>query len=141
MGSKINEIITGEYNHTGNACVYGDTDSEIGTTIHKTNFGEKQVQDLFNSCTKFWNDIDKEYGYDPNLMVLSYNPITNEPYYDYISYIYRHKVSKDLYEIEDYLGNIVTVTEDHSVMIERNGKLLEMKPKDIKENDILISII
>lgn len=27
MQSKINEIITGEYNHTGAACIYGDTDS------------------------------------------------------------------------------------------------------------------
>lgn len=27
MGSKINEIITGEYDHVGAACIYGDTDS------------------------------------------------------------------------------------------------------------------
>ena len=27
MGSKINEIITGKYDHVGEACIYGDTDS------------------------------------------------------------------------------------------------------------------
>ena len=38
------------------------------------------------------------------------------------------------------VGNIVTVTQDHSVMIERAGILLEVKPADIQETDILISI-
>jgi hypothetical protein len=27
MAAKVNEIITGEYNHTGKSIIYGDTDS------------------------------------------------------------------------------------------------------------------
>jgi len=140
MSAKTNEFITGKYDHLGASLIYGDTDSWIGTTLHQTNFGEKTVEELFSSCSQFWNDGDKEYAYNPELIVMSFDPDRNEPYLGHINYIYRHKVSKDLYEIEDALGNIVTVTQDHSVMIERAGILLEVKPADIQETDILISI-
>lgn len=141
MAGKVNEIITGEYDHVGKSIIYGDTDSEIGSTLHQTNYGEKTIEDLFNNSEEFWNDGSKEYAYDPDLMVMSYNPDLVEPFLSHINYIYRHKVSKDLYEIEDELGNIITVTEDHSVMVERNGFLIEVKPTDISDNDILISIV
>lgn len=140
MDSFVNEAITGKYDHTGDAIIYGDTDSEIGTTIHQTNFGEKEIQELFANCSEFWNDGDKEYAYHPDLMVMSYDNDKNQPYFGHINYIYRHKVSKDLYEITDSLDNTITVTEDHSVMIERNGILMETKPVDITDTDILISI-
>jgi intein/homing endonuclease len=71
---------------------------------------------------------------------MSYDEDIDEPYFGHTEYIYRHKVTKDLYEIEDELGNIITVTEDHSVMIERDGKLMDVKPMSILESDILISI-
>jgi intein/homing endonuclease len=124
----------------GKTVIYGDTDSEISTTIHQTNFGEKTIEELFLTCSEFWNDGDKEYAYHPDLMVMSYDPDADEPYLGHINYIYRHRVSKDLYEVEDELGNTITVTEDHSVMIERNGELMEIKPDEINESDILISV-
>jgi DNA polymerase elongation subunit (family B) len=140
MAGKVNEIITGDFDHVGKSIIYGDTDSEIGTTIHQTNFGEKSIEELFAACSEFWNDGDKEYAYHPELMVMSYDPEVNDPYLGHINYIYRHKVTKDLYEIEDELGNTITVTEDHSVMVERDGVLIEVKPTEIAESDILISI-
>jgi len=57
-----------------------------------------------------------------------------------IDYVYRHKVEKEMFEIEDEYGNIVTVTEDHSVMIERDGKFLEIKPTEILDTDLLIGL-
>ncbi len=140
MASKVNEIITGEYDHVGKAIIYGDTDSFLGDTLIATSVGEKSIEELFAACSEFWDNNDKEYAYHPDLMVMSYDPDVNEPYFGHINYIYRHKVSKDLYEVEDELGNTITVTEDHSVMVERNGELLEIKPGDIVESDILISL-
>lgn len=140
MASTANQLIAGEYDHEGVAIAYGDTDSSIGTTMHYTSFGHKEVQELFASCSEFWNVGEKEYAYHPDLMVMSYDPDRNQPYFSHINYIYRHKVTKDLYEIEDQDGNVVTVTEDHSVMVERNGHLVEVKPADILESDCLISI-
>ena len=140
MAAKVNELICEEYDHDGKSIIYGDTDSHLGSTIIRTNKGNVTVEELFESCTEFWNNGDKEYANDSTLKVLSYDPSDNTVMYDSINYIYRHKVTKDLYEIEDELGNIVTVTEDHSVMVEREGVLCEVKPMDIRENDILISV-
>ena len=72
MCSKTNELITGKYDHYGDAILYGDTDSEISTTRHLTNTGEYTIEELFNNCNELWNDGDKEYAYDPNLAVMSY---------------------------------------------------------------------
>ncbi len=144
MISSVNEIITGEYDHVGDAVIYGDTDSEIGSTIHLTNVGEKTIEELFNCGNRFYNEATeygvKEYSMPNSLETLTYNPCFNEIMYGEVNYIYRHKVSKDLYEIEDESGNIVTVTEDHSVMVERDGNLVQSKPADIRENDNLISV-
>jgi hypothetical protein len=140
MAAKVNELLAGKYDHTGEAVIYGDTDSEIGSTVHITNFGEETVENLFANCDTFWNDGDKEYAHSSELMVMSYDAERNEPYLGHINYIYRHRVSKDLYEIEDSAGNTVTVTQDHSVMIERDGVLMEVKPQDIVDTDVLISL-
>ena len=140
MAGTVNQIICGEYNHTGEAIIYCDTDSEIASTMHETSLGKKSIEELFLSCSDFWEDKDKEYAHDPELMVMTYDEDIVQPYFGHINYIYRHKVTKDLYEIEDQFGNTITVTEDHSVMVERDGILIDVKPIDISENDIIISI-
>ena len=141
MTAVVNEIITGEHDYLGKSVIYNDTDSEISTTVHRTNFGEKTIEELFNECDEFWTVGDKEYAANQDLMVMTYDNIKSEPYFGHINYIYRHKVSKDLYEIEDELGNAITVTEDHSVMVERNNILIEVAPANILADDILISVI
>jgi len=141
MTAQVNDIVCGEYNYLGKSIIYNDTDSSFFTTKLRVNKNETiTIEDAFNSCTEFWNDGDKEYGYNPELTVMSYDPIKDEPYQGHINYVYRHKVAKYLYEIEDDLGNTVVVTEDHSVMVEREGKLIELKPMDIQDSDVLISI-
>jgi DNA polymerase elongation subunit (family B) len=140
MSAHLNEAICGVYDHTGDSIIYNDTDSVVGTTLIRTNRGDFTIEELFNSSQEFWQDGDKEYSGDDQLMVMSYNSVIKQPYFGHIEYIYRHKVSKDLYEVEDSLGNTVTVTEDHSVMVERNGSLIELKPYQIESDDILISL-
>jgi intein/homing endonuclease len=98
------------------------------------------IEELYEKCESYTENEDKEYGHDNDMMVMSYDESRDEPYMGHFDYVYRHKVSKDLYEIEDDNGNVVTVTEDHSVMVERDGKLIEMKPADIQEADIIISL-
>ena len=52
MGAKINEIVTGEYNHAGLATCYGD--SVVGNTIIDTDRGKFTIEDLYNTSSKFW---------------------------------------------------------------------------------------
>lgn len=140
MTAMTNEVFTGDYNHLGASIIYNDTDSCLGSTIIKTSLGDKTIEWLFENGKSFNSVDDKEYSFDDDLLVASYNHQTDAVYLGNINYIYRHKVSKDLYEIEDTYGNIVTVTTDHSVMVERAHKLIEVKPMQILNTDVLLTI-
>jgi len=140
MSAEVNKTITGVYDHTGEAVIYGDTDSCVGTSLIETSQGVLTIEELFDLCEDKTNDKDKEYAIDENIMVMSYDIAKDEPYMGHMNYVYRHKVEKDMYEIEDSNGNTVTVTEDHSIMVEREGKLIEVHPVDIDINDVILTL-
>ena len=140
MASKTNEMIVGEYDHYGDSIIYGDTDSLTGDAVIRSNIGDLPISEMFDKCTDFWKYGDKEFARDSDIMVMSYDTAWQDPYMGHIQYIYRHPVSKAMYEITDQLGNMVTVTEDHSVMVERDGQLIETRPAEMRHTDILISL-
>lgn len=143
MCSKMNEIFTGEYDYKGICSIYSDTDSVVGDTIIETNYGEMTIKDLFNSCSirgSSWAIDDQEFTSYDQIQILSYDPETEKETYKPFECVYRHKVSKPKYKITDEDGNEVIMTDDHSVMVERDGELLEIKPSEINvEIDFLIS--
>ena len=62
MASKINEVITGEYNHVGKSIIYGDTDSAY-----------------FSAYTTLKKDIDKgDIPWDKDSVVQIYDTISDE---------------------------------------------------------------
>lgn len=141
MTCKINELVTGEYVLESICCKYNDTDSEFSDTIHLTNYGPMTAEALFELCSIKWKSGEKEFSCDDRVKVLSYDPITDEPVMKQFNYVYRHHVKKKgKWKITDVLGNEVIVTEDHSVMIERDGVFMEIKPRDICVKDVLISV-
>ena len=71
--------------------------------------------------------------------MLGYNLKENKEEMGFINYVYRHEVEKEMFEITDCNGNSVVVTEDHSVMVRRNGTIVEVKPKDILDSDLIIT--
>jgi hypothetical protein len=140
MGSRINEVMTGTYNHIGGVVVAGDTDSVAGDSIINTSLGEMTIEKLFQYCSKKWSDNGKEYAVDGNICVFDYDPKEEKASLKNINYVYRHRVTKRRFKITDSNGNSVIVTEDHSIMIERNDSLIEVKPQDIRIGDITIAI-
>jgi intein/homing endonuclease len=52
----------------------------------------------------------------------------------------RHKTKKKIYLIELENGKSVKVTEDHSVMVDRDGFLIEVKPNEILDDDLIICL-
>jgi DNA polymerase elongation subunit (family B) len=141
MGAKTNEIITGEYDYLGKSIVAQDTDSIFFDSIISTNiYNKKTIKELFDICPIKWQVGDKEYSVDDRIKVLSYNPEKQQAEFMPINYIYRHKVTKKKWRIEDQFGNELIVTDDHSIMIERDNQLPEIKPRDIKEDDLIISV-
>ena len=139
MSCKVNEILMGKYEF-GDVVKYNDTDSVAGGTIIQTNLGNVTIEKLFHMCSEKWINGEKEYGKDKNINVLHYNKKNNNSKMGDFNYIYRHKVSKKKWKIVSESGKEVIITEDHSVMVERNGELLEVKPVDILTTDLLLTV-
>lgn len=138
----INEYFTGTFDPVGAAVYYGDTDSIIGPSVIETDLGTFTVEELFNrGLIIAEQDTNKQYSFIPDLHALSYNSESNEVDFMEVASIYRHLTTKSLFEIEDECGNIITVTGDHSVMVIRDNKLIEVRAEEINiDTDELISI-
>jgi hypothetical protein len=138
MGAKVNEIITGEYNHKGKSIIYGD--SVTGDTMILTKDGEITIEKLFNRCAEHSIVGDKEYGVWSPDKVMGFNIYEDSTVMSSISYVMRHKTNKNIYKVSLVNGKSVKVTEDHSVMVDRDGFLLEMKPTEIRDTDLIICL-
>lgn len=122
-------------------CIAGDTDSCVGSTIVKTSDGEIKIADLYeslngdvevlrnDSCVKHIADDIKALSCNSNF----------KTEYKYIKYVMKHSVKKRMYKIS-VNGESVIITEDHSVMVKRNNKLMSVKPKEILKSDELIMV-
>lgn len=139
MASKVNEIITGEYDHTGKSIIYGD--SVTGDTMILTNNGETTIADLFNRCVEHSTVDDKEYGVWSNDKVVGFNSYEDSTVMANISCVMRHKTKKQIYKITLSNGKHVKVTEDHSAMVDRDGFLIEVKPADIQLTDLFVCLL
>ncbi len=51
----------------------------------------------------------------------------------------KHKVKKRFFKIKTN-NNAVVVTEDHSIIVLRDGKMISIKPNEVKNNDRLFKI-
>lgn len=143
MSAEVNKIISGDYDHVGKAVIYGD--SVIGDTILNTNKGDMPISDLFDQIQyKVEQDNGKEYAIPTeaqhDLKVLGYNAHEDEAVFGEIAYVMRHKTSKQLYKVTMEDGSSVTVTEDHSLIVDRDGVTVEVKPTELEDNDLIISI-
>lgn len=140
MNGQVNFEFTGLYDYKGDAVQYSDTDSVDKTTIIRTNRGSKTIEDIYELCQSYNIQGEKEYGYDESLKVLTYDPKHNREYYSEINYVYRHKVSKEKWSIRDENNNMIVMTNDHSIMAERDGILMELKPSEVMNTDILLTV-
>jgi DNA polymerase elongation subunit (family B) len=126
-----------------------DTDSVDGSTNISTNLGNVKISDLFEKC-----DHIKEYDngkyigtYDQVITCDSLNVNSDRIERKQINYVMKHKVKKTMFKIK-YSGMLqvlsdkeIIITEDHSLMVRRDGKIVEISPKNIKDNDkILIKV-
>lgn len=144
MNSYINKIITGVYDYKGDAIIYSDTDSTSKDAIIKYSENDVEyectIEEFFDRCEYSWEIGDKEYKGDTNKKTLTYNLETDTAEYVSFNYVYRHKTNKEKWEITSEDGKSITVTNDHSCMVERDGILIEVKPYEILITDVLLVI-
>lgn len=140
MASKINETIVGKY-EIGDAIVYGD--SVAGDSIIRTSIGSMSIADLYNKIEKtVYMENGKEYAIptNENIQIVGYDIANDKAIMTNFNFVMRHKTNKNKWEVTTEDGKSVIVTDDHSIMVERNGNLVEVKPNDLLENDVVIVV-
>lgn len=134
---------------TTSMTIAGDTDSLIGSSKIFLDKGHTSIEDAFTKCKYENHDIVLKLpngqeivpvkghttkAFDPAAPLL---PLDRP-----IKYIMRHKVSKGKFKIKSKSGKEVIVTEDHSCMVIRDNKLIDIKAKDINpKTDKLVEVI
>ena len=117
-----------------------DTDSLIFTTLIKTDKGNLTIGNLYDEYAgEIIRESKDNFTVKPNkpLKVLAYKD--GKVVYRPVNYIKKHKVKKKMYSLK-VNGNEVIVTQDHSLIVERDGKVIPVKPCEVLPSDTFISI-
>ena len=144
---KINEFLNKEVGE-GNEIepidyiVSSDTDSVTGDTILSTSIGNITIEDLYNRYTteslELESNKDSVRTLTENIKSASFDG--NSVNMNNINYIMKHRVKKRMYQIR-VKNDIVTITEDHSIMVMRDNELQSIKPKDILKTDKFVRLL
>lgn len=122
--------------------IYGDTDSVAPDTIINTKNGEKTIEDFYNENIKNGSAGLTLKGHESvytNDKILNYDE-NKKLYYASVKRIIRHKVSKPKWKLKTKSGKEIIVTNDHSMIVFRDDKKLEVKPSEILKTDKILSI-
>ena len=121
--------------------VYGDTDSCAYDTLIKTSMGDfyiGKLYDLINSDVEITENGSEIKRVKEEILTSSVSEdleIQNKR----IVYIMKHTVKKNMWVVKARDESVV-ITEDHSLMIVRDGTLQEIKPYNVKLTDSLLQI-
>lgn len=141
ISKKINEFINKESNTTDvDYILSSDTDSVVGSTMLITNIGDISISDLYDTYSDSKSELkqnEKDSVRTLNELVYSASYDGNNLIYKKINYIMKHKIYKKMYRIK-LNDTHVDVTEDHSLMVLRNGKMISVEPLNIKDLDLII---
>lgn len=61
-------------------------------------------------------------------------------HYAPITYISKHLVNKQMWRVTTSSGKSITITEDHSIIVFRDGKQMEVRPADILDTDKVLVV-
>ena len=122
------------------------TDSVRGDSLIYINGEQMTIEEFFEHSMKnikgeFISNGKDNYvkSIDEDIYTLSFNKDNEIVESKKINYVVAHKVKKKLFKIK-FKGKEVVVTQDHSIIIYRNGLYLDIKPIDIIKGDKLISL-
>ena len=123
--------------------IYIDTDSVAAASKIVIDNVEQTIEESFRNYAKE-NGIEisqkgDEIIKNPNCKILNYDG--EKLYHAPVSKIIRHKVRKSKWRLKTKSGKDVIVTNDHSMMVLRNNKLIKVKPNEINPKiDKVVSI-
>ena len=123
---------------------------------------EETIKNIYNNCGGDYISKEKKSKASVKIPVVTNHPFINPPMMTInpppvsplrtlsvdengkleeteIEYIMKHKVKKRMYTlcVED---RSIKITEDHSIIVERDGELIDITPKQMKEGDEVIYV-
>lgn len=118
--------------------IYSDTDSCVGDTLISTSLGKIKIEDLFERSGEIVKNENGSFVKRLDETIFSKSMNSNFEIQDKkIVYVMKHKVNKRMFKITVNDKSVI-ITEDHSVMINRNNTLVSVKPTEILKTDELI---
>jgi DNA polymerase elongation subunit (family B) len=125
---------------TKEVAIYGDTDSVLGSSLIRTDNGDITIEDLYNeSCVSAGDTLNGHESVECEKNILNWTEKLGL-HYSQPKRIIRHKVSKPKWRLRTVSGKEIIVTNDHSMIVFRNGKKLEIKPSEIIKTDKILSV-
>jgi len=120
--------------------VYIDTDSVDAKTLIRTESGNYTIEELYNLCGPNGSAGTTMTGHESvkcDLKILNWN---NDLYWAGVKRIIKHRVKKTKWRLTTISGKQIDVTNDHSLIVFRNGEKLEVKPIDVLKTDKVVTL-
>lgn len=122
---------------------YLDTDSVVGDTLVYVNGKQMPISELYDIIGETYahKDESSRNFVKPvtSMTTKSFNSSTELIEDKPIKYVMKHAVKKRMFKIT--IGDrSVTVTEDHSVIVNRDGSYVSVSPKELTRTDLLVNI-
>jgi DNA polymerase elongation subunit (family B) len=129
--------------HKEEMVIYGDTDSVFGSTAVFADGEKIKIEDFYNKNKKNGSAGKTLKGHESvktNQKVLNWDE-NKGLYYANVKRIIRHKVRKAKWKLKTKNGKEIIVTNDHSMIVFRNGTKMEVKPSEILNSDKILTVI
>ena len=144
----INEYLNKALKSNKDYVIAIDTDSVIGSTIINVNGYNITIADYFDSMPNNYiryDDFNSDYVKTVCTEDFTYSVSSEgELRKNKINYVMKHRIKKELFKITNSLGQSVTVTQDHSVIVKdkTTGEIKSIKPCKLnREKHQIINII
>lgn len=122
--------------------IYGDTDSVISSTSISYENGKSSIEELYNKNIENGSAGETSNGHESvncKEKVLNYDK-EKGLYYAPVKRIIRHKVTKPKWCLKTKSGKEIIVTNDHSMIVFRDRKQIEIKPCNILNTDKILCV-
>jgi len=126
------------------AAIYTDTDSVASDTIiNSERYGPVTIEELYELSKNNGDAGSTLAGHESVVSDDRYLNWTKDKdlYYANGKRIIRHRVSKERWKLATSSGKSVIVTGDHSLIVFREGRQLEIKAKDINIKTDLVLVV
>lgn len=124
--------------------VYIDTDSCDKDTVIRCGDGKSRtISELYDECQVYGDAGSTMKGHESvncPLKVLNYDD-KNGLYYADVRRVIRHTVKKKKWRIRTSSGKSIIVTDDHSIIVYRDGKKIQCKPSEILLTDKVVVVL